>query len=35
MSRRIYTIAGRAGVVILTDSKKKENGNGSMFKLQE
>ena len=35
MSRRIYTIAGRAGVVILTDSKKKENGNGSMYKFQD
>ena len=35
MARRIYTIAGRAGIVILTDSKKNENGNGTQYKYKD
>ena len=31
MARRIYTVAGRAGTVIITDSKKNENGKGSLY----
>lgn len=31
MSRRIYTIAGRAGTVVITDSKKNENGKGTLY----
>lgn len=35
MSRRIYTLAGRAGIVILTDSKKNENGNGTQYTYRD
>lgn len=35
MARRIYTLAGRAGTVVLTDSKKNENGNGSMYTYKD
>ena len=31
MARRIYTVAGRAGTVVITDSKKNENGKGALY----
>lgn len=35
MSRRIYTIAGRAGTVIITDSKKNEHGKGALYTFKD
>ena len=35
MSRRIFTIAGRAGVIVLTDSKQNSNGTGSIYKYAD
>lgn len=31
MARRIYTVAGRAGTVVITDSKKNKNGKGALY----
>lgn len=35
MARRIYTIAGRAGTVVITDSKKNVNGSGTVYKYED
>lgn len=35
MSRRIYTLVGREGTVVLTDSKKNSNGVGAMYKYSD
>lgn len=35
MSRRIYTVAGRTGTVVITDSKKNENGKGALYTYKD
>ena len=35
MSRRIFTIAGRAGVIVVTDSKQNNNGTGSIYQYAD
>lgn len=35
MARRIYTVVGRAGTVIITDSKKNESGSGTMYTFKD
>lgn len=35
MARRIFTIVGRAGTVIVTDSKKNDNDNGALYEYKD
>lgn len=35
MARRIFTIVGRAGTVLVTDSKKNENENGTLYEYHD